>query len=438
MLIDILTLDDLSILKGQESLFHLLNQCHTNEGGLLLEQRLKKPFHDLNDIIAYQQAISYWYQQQTNFKWTCTNGTIIMLQQFLHSNEFTDKVSNDLTLQLNTWIKQLVQKDSIQQVHFLVEQLQLLVHDTHQLHLKFQEDATILPSYLHQDATDLAAVFEIKLFKQILSLDEKTIAPAKIALVHDVKRYGKSEIAQLIKVVARIDLLNVMSKLLQQEQWTLPQFHAQEALFIACEDLYHPLIPQAHPYDIHFDKQHQFLLLTGANMSGKSTFMRTIGVAVVLAHCGFPVPATSMNLAFINALITQIQVQDDLSKGESYFLAEVLRMKQTAERIQQQGQNLIIMDELFKGTNVHDAYDCSLAVIKGLVHKQANLVLLSTHLHELADKVADEQGIFFKYFETLIDKDNSFKFTYQLKDGVSKDRIGFSLLIQEGVIDLLK
>ena len=256
-------------------------------------------------------------------------------------------------------------------------------------------------------------------------------------MIHQLKRYGRNMLEKIITVISRIDVIMVMSGWAAREGWSLPEVLPQERLVLSARQLFHPLIPDAHPYDITFDRQHQLLLLTGANMSGKSTFMRTVGLCAILAHCGYPVPAQSMDISCLNALITQIQVQDDLSKGESYFYAEVLRMKQTAQRIRQQSYNLIIMDELFKGTNVHDAYDCSVAVVKGLLKKGNNLILLSTHLHELPERLERSEGLFFRYFETLIDGEKNFKFTYRLKEGISKDRIGYALLKQEGVIDLL-
>ena len=436
MQLDATTLNDLSIINVGNALFTLLDHCHTKEGSLLLKDNLQYPFNSLEAINQYHHAIRYWNAHRKDFKWGITNGTVIMLQQFLNSNEFRDKQSNDLALKVNTFFKKIVQKESIENIIFLTEQSIALFKDAKMI-LDILFSTETIPDFFIPIKAELEKALEQPAIRVYTERSEQYGIPKKIAMIHDLKRYAGKFLEKIIYVIAQIDVLNVMTDWSQKEGWSIPIMHPSEALTLKAEVMFHPLLTQAQPYDITFDSDNQFLLLTGANMSGKSTFMRTIGLCASLAHCGFPVPARYFETSYFNALISQIQVQDDISKGESYFYAEVLRIKQTAQRINQQSHNLIILDELFKGTNVHDAYDCSVAVVKGLLKKGNNLILLSTHLHELYKHLEDSQGLFFKYFETLIDEQKNFRFTYQLKDGVSKDRIGYALLKQEGVIDLL-
>jgi DNA mismatch repair ATPase MutS len=180
------------------------------------------------------------------------------------------------------------------------------------------------------------------------------------------------------------------------------------------------------------------MLLTGANMSGKTTFMRALGVAALLAHLGMGVPAAHMQIGFLYGIITNMHVEDDILKGESYFFAEVQRMKMTAEQLLQKGPHLVLMDELFKGTNVHDAYECTRAVIEGLLHHSQHVMILSTHLHEVAQHFSNNTAISFAYFVTEMAADEQFHFTYELKKGISNDRIGYRILQKEGVLDLLQ
>ena len=95
------------------------------------------------------------------------------------------------------------------------------------------------------------------------------------------------------------------------------------------------------------------------------------------------------------------------------------------------------MDELFKGTNVHDAYECSKAVIEGLLSHSNSLMMLSTHLYELSENLKEYSNILFRYCYTKLDTSGSYQFTYQLKEGVSNDKIGYLVLKNEGVLDLL-
>ena len=172
-------------------------------------------------------------------------------------------------------------------------------------------------------------------------------------------------------------------------------------------------------------------------MSGKSTLIRSLGVCAYLAHIGMAVPAKEVSISYLDTIISNMQIEDNIYKGESYFFAEVQRIKNTAQQIVQTPYNLVLMDELFKGTNVHDAYECTQAVIQALVKSKTNIMALSTHLYELGQQFEQQSNIQFKYCETTLGVDQSFQFTYQLKEGVSNDRIGYIVLQKEGVLDLL-
>jgi DNA mismatch repair ATPase MutS len=98
---------------------------------------------------------------------------------------------------------------------------------------------------------------------------------------------------------------------------------------------------------------------------------------------------------------------------------------------------LVLIDELFKGTNVQDAMKCSLTVIKGLIKIRTSLFILSTHLYEIGEELKSYPNISFRYFETVV-KDEQLEFSYQLKDGISNDRIGYVILKREKVVEMLE
>src|SRR5262249_47760027 len=156
----------------------------------------------------------------------------------------------------------------------------------------------------------------------------------------------------------------------------------------------------------------------------KSTLIKALGSAVFLAHMGMGVPAGKMRLTLFDGLLSNINVVDNIAKGESFFFNEVQRIKNTIEKINNGKKWLVLIDELFKGTNVQDAMKCSLAVIKGLIKIRNSLFILSTHLYEIGDDLKVYPNISFKYFETNV-KDDQLEFSYQLRDGISNDRIGY-------------
>jgi DNA mismatch repair ATPase MutS len=143
-----------------------------------------------------------------------------------------------------------------------------------------------------------------------------------------------------------------------------------------------------------------------------------------------------MKLTLFDGILTNINIQDDLTKGESYFYQEVKRIKSTITTIDGGKKWLILIDELFKGTNMSDAINCSLLVIKGLLKRKNALYILSTHLYEISEELVGESGILFKFFETHVSQDQ-YEFSYRLLDGVSKDRLGLLILKKEGVVEML-
>jgi DNA mismatch repair ATPase MutS len=189
-------------------------------------------------------------------------------------------------------------------------------------------------------------------------------------------------------------------------------------------------------YDLNLDPQHNFLFLTGANMAGKSTLIKSVGSAVFLAHIGMGVPAESMKLTLFDGLLSNINVVDNIAKGESFFYNEVQRIKNTIQKINNGKKWLVLIDELFKGTNVQDAMKCSSAVIKGLIKIKNSLFILSTHLYEIGADLKEFTNITFRYFETNM-IDDQLEFSYQLKEGISNDRFGYFILKKEKVVDLL-
>lgn len=172
-------------------------------------------------------------------------------------------------------------------------------------------------------------------------------------------------------------------------------------------------------------------------MAGKSTFIKSVGASVFLAHIGMGVPAQQMTLTLFDGMLSNINVVDNISKGESYFYNEVQRIKATITKISDGKKWLILIDELFKGTNVQDAMKCSSTVIEGLLKMKYSLFILSTHLYEIGEGLKKYTNIDFKYFETSVIKDQ-LHFSYHLKDGISNDRLGYLILKREGVVAMLE
>jgi DNA mismatch repair ATPase MutS len=220
-------------------------------------------------------------------------------------------------------------------------------------------------------------------------------------------------------------------------QLSFPAFIEGDKPVIKAEKLFHPLLQTPVTYDVGLNQQHNFLFLTGANMGGKSTFIKAVGVSVYLAHIGMGVPAAALQLTFFDGLLSNINVLDNIAQGESYFFNEVQRIRKTIDKISDGKKWLILIDELFKGTNVQDAMKCSSTVIEGLLKIKNAAFILSTHLYEIGEDLKKYPNIQFKYFETAVVNEQLY-FSYQLKDGISNDRLGYLILKREGVVEMLE
>ena len=218
--------------------------------------------------------------------------------------------------------------------------------------------------------------------------------------------------------------------------WTYPRPSSR----LAVEGLCNPFLEPGHGgvgNDLRLDDRTRVCVVTGPNMAGKSTFLRAIAVAVLLAHAGCGVPAASMEFAAVATIFSSVQITDDLVAGESFYLAEVRRIRALALALHEHRSMLAVLDEPFRGTNVHDATEASLGVISRLVAHPGALVFVATHLAEVATALRDDPRVQFLCFSADLAADRPV-FDYRLREGVSTQRLGMTLLRQERVLELLE
>jgi DNA mismatch repair ATPase MutS len=254
---------------------------------------------------------------------------------------------------------------------------------------------------------------------------------------HHLRVQYRNATLEAVDIFSRLDAWYSMAVAVKTFGLHFPKFREGNQPYFEATGLYHILLQHPIAYDLVMDPAQNFLFLTGANMAGKSTLIKAIGSSVFLAHMGMGVPAQGMELSVFDGLLSNINVADNIVKGESYFYNEVQRIKTTINKINDGKKWLVLIDELFKGTNVQDAMKCSLTVIKGLIKIKNSLFILSTHLYEIGEELKQHPNISFKYFETEVSEEQ-LQFSYQLKEGISNDRIGYVILKREKVVELLE
>ncbi|HEX6913856.1 MAG TPA: DNA mismatch repair protein MutS [Chitinophagaceae bacterium] len=435
MFADKTTLTDLSIFHHEEelSVFHYLNHTRTVGGKEWLRQVLSHPFGDIASIKGAQSIIRSLLPYTGSWPVTITNGTIMVIEKFF------DTPVEDMSIgsnRFNSFLYQVFYSADFALARFSVQHFVNFVKG-------MREMSAILGDTDAQQLQVWHQRIDMLLAKPVIRemLDHQA---GKKLSAGQILRYGaflrrqfKSEIFELVDIYCRLDAYYSMAVACDRYQLHFPEITESDDPYIEATGLFHLLLPTPVAYEVELGRPKNFLFLTGANMAGKSTFIKAVGVAVYLAHVGMAVPARQMQLSLFQGLLGNIQVMDNLVKGESYFFNEVQRIRSTIERISDGKNWLILIDELFKGTNVQDAMKCSMTVIEGLRKMHNALFILSTHLYEIGETLKQYDNIQFRYFETHVDKDQ-LVFSYQLKDGISSDRLGYLILKREGVVDLLQ
>lgn len=179
------------------------------------------------------------------------------------------------------------------------------------------------------------------------------------------------------------------------------------------------------------------VFLTGANMAGKSTFLRALSTAVYIAHMGFPVAATQMEFSVLDGIYTTINLPDNLGIGASHFYAEVLRVKKMATALSSGKSLLVIFDELFRGTNVKDAHEATIAITSAFARKKNSLFIISSHIVEAGAALQQQPTISFRFLPTRMNGHTP-EYTYKLEQGITDDRHGMIIIRNEGILDILK
>ncbi len=437
MLNDAVTFKDLSVFPSGDNsgIVGLIDRTHTSAGKDYLYKHVKRPPETYAALKEVQDTVKFFAAHPEHWPAIITNGTIVMLEKFFEEANHISTPPSGISLLFTEQFQKLFNKGEYFFTQFSLSHLADFLKGCSEL-AAISEQQNV-PTLLQAELNAIKNELDTELSAILMGVTDTTPFKEQAKLSYRARREMKNKVYRLMSHYARLDAWQAMGKATIEHGWSFPDLQPADHLCFEAKGLTHPLLQNAKPYDIAFNQQQNFLLLTGANMSGKTTFMRSIGVAAILAHIGMGVPATHLRISFFRGIITNMHVEDDLLKGESYFFAEVKRMKLTAEKLLQPESHLVLMDELFKGTNVHDAYECTRAVVEGLLNRPNHLKILSTHLYEVAKHFTDRNDILFSYFVTQMTDDKSYHFEYELKEGISQDRIGYRILKNEGVLDLL-
>lgn len=434
--IDKISLLDLNIFHPEEeySIFHRLNFTRTVEGKEWLRLRFQEPFHDLKSINQTQQILRLIHEELDNWPEDITNGTLMVMEKFFSTQ--LDSIPHDSSW-INAYFYKLFHSPDYAIIRFSLQHFGDFIRGIRKI-VRLFEGKTLPPNLVAILERANRLTEDVHLLTLAELKKETVLSPKQVLYFgHYIRNRFKNATTELIEIYGKLDGWYGMAAAMRHFNLKFPEFEQSEQPFIEARGLFHVLLAKPVDYDLHLDEQHNFLFLTGANMAGKSTFIKSVGAAVYLAHLGMGVPASYLRLSLFDGILSNINLTDNIVKGESYFFNEVQRIKNTILKINDGRKWLVLIDELFKGTNVQDAMKCSSTVIEGLIKINHSLFILSTHLYEIGEGLKIFPNIIFRYFETEVN-DDQLNFSYQLKEGISNDRLGYLILKREKVVELLE
>ncbi|WP_372644743.1 MutS-related protein [Ancylomarina sp.] len=264
--------------------------------------------------------------------------------------------------------------------------------------------------------------FEVA-FWAVLEILKTTFLLEPLLLFGVLKRLNtkRKEIEEVFSFVGQIDvLISIASIRHGLDSYCIPVINDNE-VEISSTDVYHPLIDGCVTNSIAVkDKS---VLLTGSNMSGKTSFIRTMGLNLITGLTLNTCFAKSMSMPRAR-IYSAIRISDDLMNDKSYYFEEVLTIKEMIDHSESLTPNLFLLDEIFKGTNTVERISAGKAVLSSL-SKNKNIVLVSTHDIELTDMLGDEYELY--HFSEIV-TDSQIDFDYKLKEGRLKNRNAIRIL----------
>jgi DNA mismatch repair protein MutS len=436
------TLDDLNLLGKHRrgSIFSLFCKVHTTGGERLLEQLFRHPLTDTEAI--NQRSGLFRYFARLGLVFPLSGAQVEAMEGYLESpghGHLPAAVWHSLRRKA---MATLVRDETY---GLLREGLLAAVNGLQVLNVFLRELVARDPMgpYISQ-AKAAMAVLEDRRLAAVLEQDRLEDRPEDWTLLtvarhdHLLRTRLRSGLETVREVLSELDVYIGVGNLARLNNWGYARALPPTDNIVWIEGLRHPAVTGAVGNSIVLGKDTNMLFLTGANMAGKSTFMKAFGVAVYLAHMGFPVAATEMAFSVRDGLFSSINVADDLSLGHSHFYAEVLRVKKVAQAVSE-GQRLVVLfDELFKGTNVKDAYDGTLAVTEAFSRYRRCAFIISTHIVEAGEMLRKRRkNVRFAYLPTVLENGRP-RYPYLLEEGIAADRVGMMIIENEGIIDIIK
>jgi hypothetical protein len=459
-------------LFGKSSLYQYINRCYSEKGKALLAERLLRSSSQ-GDILLQQEAVkeiaskTEWRQQLQAFGYrqeisTDTEKRVIT---WLNKNEdyFISSywktllyvypcvtlcslllyMSNVIPLSLFLLFVVLFYSVSlfiskrITPVYMLLSKIVAEINSLYnQLHWfekeKYQSKYLLQISERIQQNLSANASQEIRMLENILNrFDVRLNVLAffflntfllwdlwQLLALQNWKSRNKTTVPFWFAAIAEIEVINTIATLaFNHPSWCYPEI-SDRHFTLSGHQIGHPLISSNQRVNNTFNLEGtgKIALITGSNMAGKSTFLRSLGVNIILSHAGAPVCAEKFTVS-VSKLMTSMRISDNLAENTSTFYAELKKLKNIIEAVNEKEKVFILLDEILRGTNSLDRHTGSIALIKQLIREQA-VAVIATHDIELAQLAQAFPASVSNYHFDVQVSNNELYFDYKLKNGI--------------------
>lgn len=431
------TMDDLGIFGkgGGNSVYAVFNRTCTSGGASLLEEMFQYPLSDAALINERASVIVRFSEQKISFPLQAD--LFGLVEHYLESNDERTKVSHEQ----RTVASKLIRFIASDAQYKLVQKGVTAIRDILVTLNAFLLSDTVKEVSAYGPERDALLVSLQELLGSVRGQDKSgRLSDEQLAEYDNLFRFKKRQVVRsVLQAIYRLDVFTAVARVADDQGYAFAvaknDLGADELLH--AEGIFHPLLKNAVANDVSVSRRQNLIFLTGANMAGKSTFMKTIGISVYLAHMGFPIAARRAEFVVMDGLYTTINLADNLNAGASHFYSEVLRIKKVARELAMSKRLFVIFDELFRGTNVKDAYEATIAVIRAFSVKRSSMFIISTHIMEAGEVLRkDCENIRFLYLPTRM-KGTVPIYTYRLERGITDDRHGMVIIRNEGILQML-
>ncbi|WP_343303926.1 DNA mismatch repair protein [Chitinophaga niabensis] len=428
------TLEDLNIFgkHGGDSIFNIFNRCSTRGGTAILEEMFRYPLSDSEAINKRSGIIQSF--AALNIPFPFNSADFDLITPYLANTDERSKLSmqeNSLARKLTNMVAMNVD------THLIYKGVEALVDLMRNAREFIKELGT--SSFYKTEKEEMLVILDNPAFTVIHQSTGK-LSHAQIAEFDVILRFRhRTLVEKLLRLIFYLDVYLSIAKVANERNFVFPKaLPGGQQDLLKLEGVYHPQVKNAVPNTINITTDSNVIFLTGANMAGKSTFMKSLSIAMFLAHAGFPVAAKKMEFTVLDGVYTTINLPDNLGMGASHFYAEVLRVKKMAHELSTKKDLFIVFDELFRGTNVKDAYEATIAITTAFAKKKKSIFVISTHIIEAGEVLKEKcPNINFVYLPTRMVGHHP-EYTYTLEQGITGDRHGMVIINNEGILDILK